>query len=226
MLAPGPQNLISSSSSTEIDLNWNQSNCGHVAGYYIYRREGPFDFDPDSCENGVPASTGFVKIGPVSGKQNTTYTDDNHGEGLVQGIDYCYRITAFYGDGSESFASDETCNSLVPGFPALLNVSVTNMDHINGSIFISWAKPRNFDTMIAPGPYVFQIFRSLTGNDDFDLIDSLVTADLNDTTYIDAPMNTLVSRFTIRLRCITTHPETVLKCGPVKMRLRLHYTLK
>jgi gliding motility-associated-like protein len=190
VLAPGPQNLNSSSSSTEINLNWDQSNCGDVAGYYIYRREGPFEFDPDSCENGVPGYTGFVKVGQVSGKQNTAYTDDNNGEGLVQGVSYCYLITAFYPDGGESFASNETCNSLVPGFPALLNVSVTNMDTINGSIFLSWAKPRNFDTIDAPGPYVFHIFRSLTGNDDFDLIDSLATTDLNDTTYIDAPINT------------------------------------
>jgi gliding motility-associated-like protein len=191
VLAPAPENLTSTATSNEIDLAWNRSLCGPVAGYYLYRREGSAGFTPDSCETGVPASTGFVRIGTIEGKEDTTFNDDNNGEGLVQGIDYCYMVTAFYSDGSESFASEETCNSLVPGFPSLLNVSVTGVDETDGSIFLSWAKPGNFDTISAPGPYVFEIYRSTTENDNYQLVGTVPTIDLNDTTFTDNPLNTI-----------------------------------
>jgi gliding motility-associated-like protein len=110
----------------------------------------------------------------------------------VQGIEYCYRVTALYPDHSESKISDETCNSLVPGFPALMNVSVINSDEINGSIFVAWAKPRNFDTLAAPGPYTYQIFSSEDPDPNaFILIDSIQPADLNDTTFLDTQLNTI-----------------------------------
>ena len=192
VLAPAPKNLVSSATNTEINLTWQQSDCGAVAGYYIYRREGSYGFSPDSCEPGVPAYTGFTRIAIINGKIDTAYTDDNNGQGLVQGIEYCYMVTAYYIDGSESFASDETCNSLVPGFPAMLNVSVTNINAVSGSIFVAWSKPRNFDVGSAPGPYVFRIYRSLTPNPaDFVLIDSIQPAGLNDTTFVDSPINTV-----------------------------------
>ena len=108
----------------------------------------------------MPAYTGFVRIATINGKADTAFTDDNNGEGLVQGIDYCYMVTAYYKTEVKVLLLNETCNSLVPGFPALLNVSVTNIDDATGSIFVSWAKPRNFDIVSAPGPYVFRIYRS------------------------------------------------------------------
>lgn len=215
VLAPGPENLLTTATSTEIDLTWDQSNCGAVAGYYIYRREGSYDFEPDSCENGVPSYTGYTKIGSTAGISQTTFTDDNNGEGLVQGISYCYRITAYYPDGSESFVSEESCNSLVPGFPAILNVSVTNVDGTSGSIFLAWAKPRNFDPVSAPGPYVFRIYRSDTPEpDDFILIDSVLTADLNDTTYVDSPLNTLRYPYYYRIVMFNNTPGNRFEMRP------------
>lgn len=215
VLAPSPENLTSVATSNDIDLSWDQSNCGNVAGYYIYRREGSFDFNPDSCENGVPAYTGYERIAVVNGKANTTYVDDNNGEGLVQGIEYCYIITSFYPDGSESFASEPTCNSLVPGFPALLNVSVTNIDDTDGSIFLSWAKPVNFDVVEAPGPYVFVIYRSATGNDnDYTAIDSIHTVDLMDTTYTDAVLNTVTFPYYYMVKMFNNTPGNRFEMRP------------
>lgn len=185
VLAPAPKNVTSVSTSVQNTLKWNQSRCGAVKGYYVYRKEGNSSFDPDSCENGVPGYTGFIKIGTLNHAEDTVFVDDGDGEGLAQGIDYCYRITAYYQDGSESFASDEICASLIPGFPALLNTSVTNIDAVNGSVFISWIKPRGFDQISAPGPYIFKIYRSVSETSGFEAIDSIFTADLNDTTYTD-----------------------------------------
>jgi gliding motility-associated-like protein len=192
VLAPAPENLTTEATSTQIDLTWSPNNCGPVTGYTIYRREGSFAFTPDSCQNGVPSFTGYKPIAVISGVNDTLFSDDNNGEGLIQGIQYCYLVTAMYGDGGESFASDPVCSSLVPGFPSILNVSVTQVDETSGSIFVAWAKPRNFDPAQAPGPYVFKIYRSLTPNEnDFVLLDSILTADLNDTTFTDTPLNTV-----------------------------------
>ncbi len=215
ILAPAPEELASTATSTEIDLTWKEATCGPVSGYTIYRREGDFDFVPDSCQNGVPASTGYRKIAEVNGAATTTFSDDNNGEGLVQGVQYCYLITAMYPDGSESFASNKTCNSLVPGFPSILNVSVTNIGEADGSIFLSWAKPRNFDTLAAPGPYVFRIYRSTTQLPaDYVLIDSVLSADLMDTTYIDDPLNTLVYPYYYSIKMYNNAPGNRFEMRP------------
>lgn len=215
VLAPGPENLEATATSTEIDLTWDQSHCGNVAGYYIYRRESSYGFTPDSCENGVPGYTGFIKIGSNEGKANTIFTDDNNGEGLVQGVDYCYMVTAYYHDGSESFVSNEICSSLVPGFPAILNVSVTSIDETTGSIYLAWAKPRNFDAGSAPGPYVYKLYRSETLNQtDFILIDSVQTIDLNDTTYIDSPLNTVKFPYYYRVVMFNNTPGQRFEMKP------------
>jgi gliding motility-associated-like protein len=215
VLPPAPEKLQANASSTEIDLSWKKSKCGPVSGYFIYRREGDYNFVPDSCENGVPASTGYQKIASVGGQSDTTYTDDNHGQGLVQGVQYCYLVTAVYPDGSESFASNKACNSLVPGFPAILNVSVTKVDENAGSIYVSWAKPRNFDTLAAPGPYVFRIYRARTPNEtDFVLIDSVRTANLKDTTFTDSPVNTVVFPYYYTVKMYNNTPGKRFEMRP------------
>ena len=151
----------------------------------------------------------------MNSASDTTFSDDNNGEGLIQGMQYCYLITAIYPDGSESFASNKTCNSLVPGFPAILNVSVTKIGETDGSIFLSWAKPRNFDTLAAPGPYVFRIFRSTTQQPaDFVVIDSISTADLKDTTYVDQPLNTLVYPYYYMIKMYNNTPGRRFEMRP------------
>ncbi len=186
VLCPAPTGLAAASTSLQINISWDQSICENVTGYYIYRREGSYDFEPDSCENGVPSYTGFEKIGVVNGAASTYYADDNNGEGLVQGIVYCYMVTAFFKDGSESFASAPACASLVPGTPSIINTSVTATDETNGEVFVAWLKPSDVDTIAAPGPYVFQVFRADTFEETgFILVDSVISADLNDTTFLD-----------------------------------------
>ena len=104
---------------------------------------------------------------------------------------------------------------LVPGFPAMLNVSVTQIDAVNGSIFISWAKPRNFDATSAPGPYVFKIYRSLTAEpSDFTAIDSVLTADLNDTTYTDQPVNTVYFPYYYLVKMFNNTPGNRFEMRP------------
>ncbi len=130
-------------------------------------------------------------MGKTSSVNDTVFNDNNKGDGLAQGTQYCYRITAILSDGSESFPSEEMCASLVPGFPSLLNASVEDPGE-NGAIFLSWEKPLGLDTVPSiTGPFEYIIYRSndLWGKN-LQQIYSFVTTDLNDTTYIDQPVDT------------------------------------
>jgi len=193
VLGKAPPNLEASPGSNTITLTWEPSPCDKAEGYNIYRRKGSSGFIPDSCENGVPDYTGYQLLDRVPGLNNTGYEDDNLGEGLIQGVEYCYLVTAYYVDGAESFASNEACNTLVPGLPAILNVSVEEVDENSGEIFLSWAMPRGIDTLApeATGPYVYQILRKNTMDEEFQAIDSILTDNLEDTTYTDEMLNTV-----------------------------------
>ena len=57
----------------------------------------------------MPNGYGFVKIGEVNGINTTSFVDDNNGNGLDEGMNYCYRVIAVFDDGAESIVSDEIC---------------------------------------------------------------------------------------------------------------------
>ena len=126
---------------------------------------------------------GYTKIAKVDGVGNTSYIDNNEGAGLLQGVEYCYLVTAFYSDGAESIASNEACATLIPGMPSLINASVITD---NQEVFLAWAKPQNVDSFGYSPPYVFEIYRSdTTSAESFVLRDTIISIDLSDTTYID-----------------------------------------
>jgi gliding motility-associated-like protein len=228
VIAPAPVNLKASSTSEEIDLSWNKSRCGPVKGYYVYRKEGSFDFTQDSCQTGIPAGSGYVRIASMESPEDTLYTDDNRGEGLAQGVQYCYRITAVYDNGYESRASEESCASLVPGFPSILNVSVTVPAENNGNIFISWVRPSAEELTEAPGPYVIQIFRSRTyGLGEMVLVDSIITATLDVNTYNDI-LNTADRPYYYTVRIINNTPGNrfVIRQGEEEIASSLYVEIK
>lgn len=186
-----PQGLKLKPGNDTIRVEWNQSTCGNPAGYRIYRKIAPSGFVPDSCENGVPAYTGYELLDIVNGGNNTSYTDDNLGQGLVPGFDYCYMVTAFYFDDAESFATPEVCTTLVAGTPPMLQVSVEANAIDSGVIFVSWALPQGVDT-IDDGPYRYDVLRKAPGENELSKIAEIASVDLTDTTYLDQNINTLV----------------------------------
>ncbi len=213
VIAPAPEGLMATSTSTTITVEWNQSPCSKVIGYNIYRRNDRYDFIPDSCEYGVPGYTGYTKIATVSGRSDTSFTDGTGSEGLLQGMEYCYIITAIFADGAESFASSAVCASLIPGLPALTNVSVTVNDSVNGEILVAWAKPVDFDTIAAPGPYVVHIFRSESSDVEPVLVDSIPITSLSDTTYHDSPLNTARYPYYYAVKIINNTPGNRFEIG-------------
>ena len=198
VIGPPPENLITVPSSKTIRLYWDQYTCQNIKGYRIYRKDGHSDFSPDSCLTGVPSLTGYSFIGSAGNRADTMFNDTNDGNGLSQGIEYCYIITALFADGTESYASTEACGTLIPGKPAMLNVSVTKVAE-DGEIFLSWAKPKELESIVTSGQYKYMIYRyNDMWGDHLVRVDSFATGDLNDTTYLDH-VNTTVFPYSYRV---------------------------
>ena len=188
VIGPKPKNLTTNVQTNYINLSWNKTECNEVTGYKVYRRLGPSGWTPSYCETGIPASAGYQLIATTSSVNDTTFSDNNNGIGLVPGEDYCYRVVANYPDGAESIASDETCDQLIKDVPVITHVSVNTTSQTNGSIFVAWSKPTEHNIVQYPGPYRYLIYRGQQSSANMVLIDSTLT--INDTTYIDTLINT------------------------------------
>ena len=200
VLGPPPLIINAVPEGKLIRLTWSDYGTDYITGFSIYRREGASTFDPDSCTSGIPSSTGFIKVGYISGSSTTSFSDTDNEQGLQFGKEYTYRIVAVYPNGAESKASNEITSALVSGVPVIRNVSVRNTDALDGSIYISWKKPDKLDTIPANGPYEYIISRAIgvTG-DSYQQIKSILTADLNDTILIDTLFNTEVSGYLYKI---------------------------
>lgn len=207
VLGPPPELTSASSSGEYVRLSWELYESDYIEGYNIYRREGGTDFQPDSCTAGIPSDYGFEKVGFADGASTVSFVDTNEGDGLENGVEYAYRIVAVYPNGAESKASNELTSALITGVPLITNVSVVNTGQSDGEIFIAWSRPDGLDTIPAAGPYEYIIYRSegQTGND-FLPIDSLQTADLNDTTYTDSDLNTLELGYIYKIELYNDSP--------------------
>lgn len=190
VVGPAPENVQLEPTNNTILVKWDASRCTEVAGYMIYRKNRRAYFTPAECELGVPEYTEYQFIGSVEGASTTQYLDNDKGEGLVQGYEYCYMVVAYYPDGAESYASKETCAELTRGVPIILKASVSTTDDVNGAIHLEWMEPLDFDSVSNPGPYRYQIYRSddLYGSA---FTDPVYANGLHTTSYIDTNYNTL-----------------------------------
>ncbi len=223
VLGPAPENPQLLPGSASIRVSWDKSRCDNVVGYNIYRKEGPSSYIIDSCTYGLPANTGFIKAGSVNSINDTVFNDNNNGAGLLQSTEYCYRIVAVFPDGSESYPSEEVCSTLSPGLPSLLNASVSNHDPVNGSVFISWIKPKDIDTQVAKGPYEYLVYRGedLWGHN-MGLITGIPTTDLNDTTYLDSGINTLRYPYSYSVELYNNEPGNRFMIGNAEIASTLY----
>ncbi len=178
-----------------IFLRWNKSPCQNAAGYYLYRKEESSGFIPDYCQSGLPDSVGFTKIADLNDINDTSFYDNNNGNGLSPGINYCYRITSFLSDGMESKVSEEYCATLNKDIPVITNVDIFETDLNQGKDTLIWSKP--VDSLIADftPPFTYDIFRE--SGDGFEYVGS--TDNINDTIFIDQQLNTLEITYTYRV---------------------------
>ncbi len=212
VIAPEPENLIADPLGNKIQLSWDVSPCENAVGYKIYRRNGYYGFIPGYCETGVPAYTGYKLIHVSDDVFTNAYDDDDNGQGLVHGINYCYMVTARFEDGGESYASLEACAALKRDLPVITNVSNDRSTNLDGRVYTAWSKPVDLDTIENPGPYQYRIYRA----EDFELSAFTHIATnygLNDTIYTDNNVNLNTSGIPYRYR-IDLFSETVGEIGP------------
>jgi len=204
VIAPAPETLQVNPVGFSMVVDWSASPCSGASGYSVYRKIGPSNFVPGPCITGIPAWTGYKKIATVTGLNNTIFIDDNNGKGLVHGLNYCYRIVADFPDGAQSLASDEACSQLKRDVPVITHVSVTRTDDTVGMMLVDWVQPIEIDTVIAPGPYKYHIYRAVGTGTNFQLIDSLPA--LTDTSYTDQNLNTVDTGYTYRIALLNDEP--------------------
>ena len=219
IVGPAPKNPSALPSGSTMLLKWDPCTCSlstlnKVLGYRIYRHSGFTGWKHGACETGVPAYTGYTLIGTTNDVNAVTYTDNNNGQGLIHGIDYCYMVVAFYGDGSLSYATDEFCNQLVKDVPIITNVSVDSTSTVTGTMVIKWIKPvadsANFDTIANPGPYEFRLMQAqgFTGSLTYNQIASFSNptfGGLTATSYTATGLNTAGYPYTYRIDFYATN---------------------
>jgi gliding motility-associated-like protein len=148
-----------------IKISWSLSTCdpsnNPIVSYKIYRKENCDPFIPAYCQQGVLSSNGFTYVGKTDNATTNFFIDSNKGEGLVVGQNYSYVVVAVYRDGVQSYAGSQVCTKLKRDVPVLLNVDVSSTDAVKGTVFIRWAAPLtshgNFDSILFPGPYLFNL---------------------------------------------------------------------
>lgn len=213
VIAPAPTGLTAIPSGTNMLLNWNTATCNDtlgsnpLLGYKIYRKNTCDPWVPDACETGVPSYTGYTLIGTTP-PSIISFTDNNSGQGLINGLDYSYIIIAYYADGSQSYASINACAQLVRDVPIITNVSVISTG-TNDSIRIHWVKPignsSNLDTIANPPPYEYRLMQAAGFNpaaNAFTQVASYIQPafyQLTDSSYIDTGLNTLDSAYSYRV---------------------------
>lgn len=213
VVAPPPLNLTGTPLGTSIKLTWNKPSCHLTTGnkierYCIYRKEDCNPWNHAVCETGVPASSGFVKVGCTTNLNDTTFLDTNAGNGLNQGTNYSYLVVAVYTDGAESYASNQICVQLKRDVAILVNVDVLTTGTAN-DVFIRWIKPvlgfNALDTVAVPGPYEFRLMHHDNFTGTFSQIYSVSKPffaafnQLSDTTFTQTNLNTQGNAHTYKI---------------------------
>lgn len=148
-------------------VSWHKDSCELATRYDVYRRIDSSHWNPDDCQKGIPAYTGFLKIGSKNAAlapDDTVFIDNDKGVGLSPLIRYCYRVVSIFparnhsgavigGRSSESYASAEVCNVIIRNKPIITKASVNYTDSLLGSVQLSWLKPDTLDTSSYKPPY-------------------------------------------------------------------------
>lgn len=205
IIAPPPANFVATPIGTSVRLTWNKPVCHPTTGnkikqYCVYRKANCDPWNRNLCETGVPASSGYTKIGCTANMNDTTFLDTNNGNGLSHGTNYSYVVEAVYDDGALSYASSQVCVQLKRDVPILINVDVRTTDANTGSIFVRWIKPllgiNALDTIALPGPYEFRLMHHDGFSGTYSQVASVskpyfaALNQLTDTSYIHIGINT------------------------------------
>lgn len=198
VVAPGPENLLAEALGSAIQLNWDVSPCTEAIGYKIYRRIGLYGFIPDPCETGVPVYTGYEQISTIEGVENTSFLDMDE---IIFGRETCYMVIAYFADGGESYASNESCDQIKFEIPIIKKNSVGTTSAL-GVDTVLWRSPIELDADIFPGPYQYKLLRGEGyENPTTVVLETSVEADIDDliTSFQSNDINTQDTAHTYRV---------------------------
>ncbi len=207
VVAPPVQNVKAVPSGSSMNITWTPSSCMFRQNdpyYNIYRKDTCANWQHAPCQTGVPPVSGYTYLDSTNSNH---FTDTNKGIGLVRGVDYSYIIVAVYPDGSQSYASTQSCAHLVRDVPIITNVDVIQTDSKSGQIRIRWIKPladsADLDTTKYHGPYQYTLLR----DSGFGLPGKIITTFSSpyfaylakDTSYLDTLLNTAGTPYNYRI---------------------------
>ncbi|WP_201980157.1 T9SS type B sorting domain-containing protein [Hymenobacter rubidus] len=235
VVGPPPQSVrvaplvATGSTLNAAKLDWDPYVCANAAHLYIYRRLGPGPA-PGACETGIPASSGYVRIGTVlpNATSFTDYNTDASGtqQGLSRGQTYCYRIYADFplpGLG-ESIASQEVCLTIAGRSAMLTNVDVESTSTTNGQITVRWTQPRAASGAVLGGTPSYVLSRGVGQNPTTFTAVRAPFTNLTDTVYVDNGLNTQDLQYSYRLDFVRTFPAgqgaTITETGPTASSVR------
>ena len=205
IIGPAPKNLNAVPEGNVIHLDWQPDSCSNAVGYDIYRRNGEDDFEPDSCQTGLPAEAGYTKIGTTNGWSDTFFTDDGSVQPLYHGNEYCYRVVALFPDGSESIVSERACAHIANDAPIIINADVVTTDSDNGTIHVRWLFPPEVDSTAFPPPYRFELYRKSGFSNENLIFQTNAPENPSDTiSYLDHDLNTSDSAYTYKVLILNT----------------------
>ncbi len=210
IIAPAPKNLNAVPEGNVIHLDWSPDSCSNAIGYDIYKRNGMDDFEPDSCQTGLPQEAGYTKIGTTYDWSDTTFTDDGTVMPLYHGNEYCYRVVALFANGSESIVSEKTCAHIANDAPILINTDVVSTHETNGTLLVRWLFPPELDSIAFPPPYHFQLYRISDSGIENQIYTVNAPSNPNDTlSYLDHDLNTLDSDYTYQVAILNS--DTIIE---------------
>ena len=221
VVGPAPTGLSADARpGRAMDLVWDTYACSNADSIQIWRRVGEFDIEIDECEVGMPGNTGYQLVAKVPIDQ-TNYTDNDNGEGLAPGANYCYRLVAEFGgaSGGESYVSTEACDSLIAFAPVITNVDVKSTDLSNGQIEVRWTPPYQIDQVIFPPDYRYDLLRAESGSGSFEVVASKTL----DTLFTDTGLNTFARKYDYYVKAYDANDiyvDSSAVAGPVRLELK------
>jgi gliding motility-associated-like protein len=220
---------VADPTGTAYRLTWDAYKC-QIAGskIAIYRATQCTDIPEDVCITGIPAGSGYEEIGRVDVNQ-TTFLDNNGGEGLRPGVSYSYRIVVLFPrpgaspsdpgyliGGGESIASPEFCLNLPLTMPVITNVTVDTTNAAKGVITVKWIKPAAASGL----PAQYRLFRATGQNGtaftQIATINTNLTAGAPDTMFVDRNLNTEANAYNYKLEYYTTQNGQLTKFDETK----------
>jgi hypothetical protein len=182
-----------------IQLSWDEYNCSNASQMQVWRRVGNFPIEAEDCVVGMPSNSGFRLIKTV-GIDTTGFLDNNFGNGLSAGANYCYRLVAQFPDpsGGKSYVSEEACDSVLIDVPAITNVDILSTSETEGEIFVRWTPPYQIDQVIYPPSYTYDLLR--TEGDGAERQFVQIASNITDTLFTDTALNTFNKKYTYFVR--------------------------